>query len=224
MTSSLAVLALLSGLPTLKPLPPPLALFSNELLQDANLASPQNGDAFLSYASEQCPGRAISTMRAMGGALTTLERLQGWFKENPGAEAALFKKGTLGEVMKHTSAGVPGALTPCKPWAAGAPDWQFAPTDPGKLCDAKQPPAASARYFTVKGKASSAVQVRPAADPCQPRVSIALFDPKGKTRLVLHADFGGVMSATVVGDRCKLDFVFDPETGAFKPEWKSCKG
>jgi hypothetical protein len=222
MLPSLVALSLVSGLPALKPLQPPLALFSQEVLVDSTLHSPQNGDAFLVYSGEQCPGRAVSIMQAMGAALTTVERVQAWFKDNPGAEAALFKKDTLAQAMKHASAGVPSAATPCKPWATN--DWQLAPTDPGKLCDSKKPPPATERYFTVKGKASSAVLVRPAADPCKPRVSIALFDPKGKTRLLVHADFGGAMSATVVGDRCRVDFTYDPSVEAFKADWKACKG
>lgn len=222
MVPSLVALSLLAGLPALKPLQPPLALFSAEMLVDAKLASPQNADDFLVYGGEQCPGRGVSIMRAMGGALTTVERVQAWFKENPGAEAALFKKDTLAAAMKHVSAGVPSTSTPCKPWAAN--DWQFAPTDPGKLCESKKPPSVTERYLTVKGRASSAIQVRPAADPCMPRVSIALFDQKGKTRLLVHADFGGVMSATVVGDRCRVDFTYEPSIEAFKADWKACKG
>jgi hypothetical protein len=32
------------------------------------------------------------------------------------------------------------------------------------------------------------------------------------------------MSAVVVGDRCQLELVYDPNLEAFKGEWKSCKG
>lgn len=221
MVSLLAVSAL-AALPALKPLQPPLALFTLEVLQDANSASPQNGDQFIAYGGGACAGRSVSTIRAMGAALTTLERVQTWFKENPGVEAKLFKKDTLAQVMKHASAGAVSRLESCKAWGA-AGEWQLPPTDPGKLCEAKTP-STSRLWFAVKGKGSSAVQALPAGDACQPRVSIALFDPKGKTRLVLQADFGGVMSATVVGDACKVDFTWDPSIEAFKPEWKSCKG
>lgn len=221
MVSLLAVSAL-AALPALKPLQPPLALFTLEVLQDANSASPQNGDQFIAYGGGACAGRSVSTIRAMGAALTTLERVQTWFKENPGVEAKLFKKDTLAQVMKHASAGAVSRLESCKSWGA-AGEWQLPPTDPGKLCEAKTP-STSRLWFAVKGKGSSAVQALPAGDACQPRVSIALFDPKGKTRLVLQADFGGVMSATVVGDACKVDFTWDPSIEAFKPEWKSCKG
>lgn len=219
---SLLAVSLVAALPTLRPLQPPLALFTPEVMQDANTASPQNGDQFIAFGGPACAGKSISTVRAMGAALTTLERVQTWFKENPGVEAKLFKKDTLAQVMKHVSVGTVSRHEPCKPWGA-AGEWQLPTADPGKLCEAKKP-ATSSLWFTVKGKASSAVQALPAADACQPRVSIALFDPKGKTRLVLQADFGGVMSATVVGDACKVDFSWDPSIEAFKPEWKSCKG
>ena len=220
---SLLAVSVLAALPTLRPLQPPLALFTVEVLQDASSASPQNGDEFLRYQSEQCPGRAVSLMRAMGAGLTTLERMQTWLKENPGVEAVLFKKDTLGKVAKHSSTAVPGSAYACAAWS-GEPSWQYPPTPPGKICFSKKPPATNERWLTQKQKAAAAVKVEPATDPCQPRVSIALFDPNGKTRLVLNADFGGVMSASLIGDACRVDFTWDPTIEAFKPEWKSCKG
>jgi|JI10StandDraft_1071094.scaffolds.fasta_scaffold61097_1 hypothetical protein len=220
---SLLAVSVIAALPTLKPLQPPLALFNVEVLQDANATGSQNGDELIAFGDATCAGKSVSSLRAMGAALTTLERVQSWFKENPGVEAKLFKKDTLTQVMKHASAGAIARLEPCTQWGALA-DWQFPSTDPGKLCIWKRIEAGPARWFAVKGKGSSAVRALPATDPCQPRVSIALFDPKGKTRLVLQADFGGVMSATVVGDACRIEFTWDPTIEAFKPEWKSCKG
>lgn len=222
---SLLAVSVIAALPTLKPLQPPLALFTPEVLQDANAGGPQNGDRFIVFGGPTCAGRAVSSVRAMGAALTTLERVQTWFKENPGVEGKLFKKDTLAQVMKHVSAGAVSRHEPCKPWGA-AGEWQLPSSDPGKLCEVKRPLGLDppVLWFTVKGKGASVIQALPAADACQPRVSIALFDPKGKTRLVLNADFGGVMSATVVGDTCKVDFSWDPSIEAFKPEWKSCKG
>ena len=211
----------LSALPALKPLQPPLAIFTVEVLQGGGLAS--NGDRLLSFADAECPMQAVSGLRAMGAALTMLEKAQRWLDENPGAEAKLFKKGTLGEVMKHVSRGGFAQLVPCKV-VAPVETWKWPVSDFGKMCLSKLPESPVEQWMTVKNVQSSALIVRPAATPCQPRVSIALFDPKGKTRALLHADFGGAMSAVVVGDRCQIELTYDPTIEAFKAEWKSCKG
>lgn len=211
----------LSALPALKPLQPPLAIFTVEVLQAGGAA--QDGDTLLRYAGAECPAQAVSGLRAMGAALTMIEKLQRWLDENPGAEAKLFKKGTLGGVMKNVSQGAFTPLVPCKT-VAPVEDWKWPATDFGKLCPSKLPASPVEQFMTVKNVPSAAMIVRPAATACQPRLSIAMFDPKGKTRAVLHADFGGVMSAVVVGDRCQLELTYDPNIEAFKGEWKSCKG
>ncbi len=211
----------LSALPALKPLQPPLAIFTVEVLQAGVTA--RDGDTLLRYAGPQCPTQAVSGLRAMSAALTMIERVQRWLDENPGAEARLFKKGTLGVVMKHVSQGAFTALVPCKT-VAPVEGWKWPASDFGKLCTSELAAPPVEQFMTVKNVPSSAMIVRPAATACQPRLSVAMFDPKGKTRAVLHADFGGVMSAVVVGDRCQLELVYDPNLEAFKGEWKSCKG
>ena len=218
---SVLAATVLSALPALKPLQPPLAIFTVEVLQPASVA--QDGDHLLRYAGAECPTQAVSGLRAMGAALTMLEKVQRWLDENPGAEAKLFKKGTLGVVMKHVSQGAFTPLVPCKA-VAPVDGWKWPASDFGKLCTTKLPESPVEQFMTVKNAPSSALIVRPAAAACQPRLSIAMFDPKGKTRAVLHADFGGVMSAVVVGDRCQLELTYDPTIEAFKAEWKSCKG
>jgi len=218
---SLLAATVLSALPALKPLQPPLAVFTVEVLQAGGVA--RDGDTLLAYAGAECPTQAVSGMRAMGAALTMLEKVQRWLDQNPGAEAKLFKKGTLGEVMKHVSHGAYGQLVPCKT-VAPVETWKWPATDFGKMCPSKLPASPAEQWMTVKNVQSAALIVRSAATPCQPRLSIAMFDPKGKTRAALHADFGGVMSAVVVGDRCQLELTYDPNIEAFKAEWKSCKG
>lgn len=223
MTPFDVAVAVLSGLPTLTPLQPPLAEFSVEVLQDTASTSPQGHDRFLPYGGAACPTKAISTTRALGGALMTLERAQAWLGKNPGVEAKLFKKDTLGDVKKQLTYAVPTTTRGCAPPAL-VDGWRWPAATSGKLCTPKEPSKDEAWFVGAKNQTAAAVLVRPAADPCQPRLSIALFDSKGKNRLVVHADFGGSMSATLVGDACQIELTYAPELEAFKPQWKSCKG
>ncbi|MBE2248771.1 MAG: hypothetical protein IAE78_04410 [Myxococcus sp.] len=213
--------AALTALPALKPLQPPLAVFTVEVLKGDGPA--EGGDRLITYAGPECSTRSVSSLRAMGAALTMLERVQQWLEQNPGAEAKLFKKGTLAAAMKHASQGAFTGLAPCR--APSLVDgWKWPATDLGKLCPAKQPGPSSQVWLAVKSQPSSALSVTAASTPCQPRLSIALFDPKGRARAVLHADFGGVMSAVLLGDRCQVEFTYDPDVEAFQAQWKSCKG
>lgn len=219
---ALVVSASLAGLPALRPLQPPLAVFTPQILQDASVNGAENGDRLLRYGGEACTGRAVSMHRAMGAALTMLERLQPWLAANPGAEAKLFKPGTVGEVMRHVSQGAPANVTAC-PAVSLEDEWRW-PATALKACPSKLPESPVEQWLLVKKQPAAAIVVRPATDPCQPRLSIALFDPKGRHRADLHADFGGAMSAVLLGDRCQVAFSWDPSQEAFKAEWKSCKG
>lgn len=71
---SLLAASLLSGLPTLKPLPPPLAMFSVDVIHDgpANVAT--DSDSLVPYGGGACAARSLSTLRVLGGGLSMLER------------------------------------------------------------------------------------------------------------------------------------------------------
>ena len=56
---SLLAVSLVAALPTLRPLQPPLALFTPEVMQDANTASPQNGDQFIAFGGPACAGKSV---------------------------------------------------------------------------------------------------------------------------------------------------------------------
>ena len=52
-----------------------------------------------------------------------------------------------------------------------------------------------------------------------------LFDNAGIARVRLHADYGGVASVSLLGDKCVgLDFTFEASTQSFVPTWRSMKG
>ncbi|MDX2013772.1 MAG: hypothetical protein SFW67_26490 [Myxococcaceae bacterium] len=221
---SLIAATVLAGLPTLAPFQPPLALFSVEVIQDgpSNIAS--NGDSLIPYGADTCAARSISTMRAMGGGLSMIERTLTWLEGQPGVEAKLFgKRGALGEVMKHVSTAAIAPRTSCV--APKLVDgWRWSLDAAPKLCAVKSDAPTNERWLLVKDVPAAAVVVNRSPDPCQSRVSMALFDAKGKTRVLLHADFAGAMSATLVGPKCRVELTYDPTLEAFKAEWKSCKG
>ena len=74
------------------------------------------------------------------------------------------------------------------------------------------------RLFSYPNIKGDPVETRHAA------LTAYLFDAKGVARVRLHADWGGAMSATLVGERCQLvDYVLDADKQVFTPAWKSCK-
>jgi hypothetical protein len=57
-----------------------------------------------------------------------------------------------------------------------------------------------------------------------PRLSTVLFDARGAPRVRLHADWGGVLSTSLLGEKCQVvDYTFDSGKQVFVPAWKSCK-
>ncbi len=215
--------SLLAGLPPLTPLEPPLALFPAAVVQDTAVDGVGAGDVQLVFGGAQCPTRAISVMRSLSASLTMIERVQQWLDANPGAEGKLFKqKGTLGEVLSFVSAGGRSPQHPCQPQKP-VDGWKLNVDAAPKLCEVAAP--ASEAWFLSGASATSAVRVSSAAaQECQPRVSVALFDAKGKTRVRLHADFSAAMSATLLGDGCRIELSWDVKAQRFKGQWKACKG
>ncbi|MBX5484801.1 MAG: hypothetical protein IRZ16_23505 [Myxococcaceae bacterium] len=57
-----------------------------------------------------------------------------------------------------------------------------------------------------------------AKKPCLPRLSVALFDRAGVTRLRYHADYNGAVEIELPGDRCtRVLFTFDARRQVFVP-------
>ena len=165
-------------------------------------------------------------MRFMGGAGRALEQLQQSLDRAPGSEKKLFgRKSVLGEVMKQLSTSRFEQKLSC-PAAPLADGFKLELTStPKKWCDAKAD-ATDGEFWFFSGKSAAAVisVQKGATDVCKPRLSTVLFDAKGVARVRLHADWGGAMSATLVGERCQLvDYVLDPDKQVFTPAWKSCK-
>jgi hypothetical protein len=209
---------LTAALPVLKPLDPPLVVYSSELISDDSQA--RDGDSLMVFGGQACPGRAASAMRALGGALSLLERLQRWFSDNPDAERRLFgRKGVLAELLTTTSESSVVASRSCTPPKL-AEGWKWAFGMAPKLCPAASP--SNQTWFVRSQKVAAAVVVTAAADVCSPRLSTALFDPKGRVRVLLNVDFSSVPSVTLMGASCKLELVFDSESKRFIGQWKSC--
>jgi hypothetical protein len=175
----------------------------------------------------QCAPQIVYLMRYLGGVTRVVEQAQQWLDKTPGLERRLFaRRGVLGDVLRHLAGSQREDKKACTPVPLGSGYQLELARAPRRLC------AAGARgdglgesWFVTAGAPAAVVSVqRGGVDPCLPRLSAVLFDPKGVARVVVHADWGGAVSATLLGDRCqRVDFALDPARQAFAPEMKSCK-
>lgn len=175
---------------------------------------------------EGCEPKGVYLMRLMGGAGRVLEQLQQSLDRAPGAEKKLFgRKAVLTEVMKQlsTSKFEPKVGCAAPELAEGFKLELNGP--PKKWCDAKSDASEGEFWSLSNGKPAAVIFVtKGGTDACKPRVSMVLFDAKGAGRVRVHADWGGAVSTTMVGERCQLvDYTLDAERQVFLPVWKSCK-
>lgn len=173
-----------------------------------------------------CEPKGVYLMRMLGGAGRVLEQLQQSLDRAPGAEKKLFgRKAVLSEVMKQlatskfelkVSCTAPELVDGFKLEVAGQPK---------KWCDAKPDATEGEFWFLSGGKPAAVISLtKGGTDVCKPRVSTVLFDAKGAGRVRVHADWGGAVCATMVGERCQVvDYTLDAERQVFLPVWKSCK-
>ncbi len=168
------------------------------------------------------------------GALGAMGQVNAWFKENPAVMKRLFGKGDLFvKTLDGARSGTfhDGGLCPKeKPQADG---WRLASgAAPKALCKTEQGPRSEGGLWLfvrpgTKGALTQkdfrgAVLLSPsdpaAAKPCLPRLSAAVFDAAGKTRLRYHADWNGAAEVEVLGNGCqRLRFTFDEANRHFAP-------
>lgn len=175
---------------------------------------------------EGCEAKGVYLMRMMGGTARAVEQLQQSLDRGPGAEKKLFaRKDVLTEVMRQLGTSKLEPKAACKPSTLSDGYRLELAGAPKKFCDAKADAQEGEFWFFSAGKPAGVISVQKGgADACKPRLSTVLFDAKGVARLRLHADWGGGMSATLVGDKCQvLEYTLDAGKQAFVPTWKSCK-
>lgn len=176
---------------------------------------------------ELCEAKGVYLMRMLSGASRALEQAQFSLDRTPGSEKALFaaKKGVLAEVMKQLSSSKFEAKVPCAPSTLTDGYKLDLNAAPKKWCDATPDTTEGEFWFFTKGKPAAVVSVQKGgADVCKPRLSTVLFDTKGVGRMRLHADWGGSIEASLVGEKCQgLEYTLNAEKQAFVPTWKSCK-
>lgn len=214
------------------PPPPPLGEISAPFGHIGNVvdALPKGGvsdsDKVIAPRWEGCEPKGIYLMRFLGGASRALEQLQQSLDRSPGSEKKLFgRKAVLTEVMKLLSSSRFEQKLSCAP-AELADGYRLELTvPPKKWCDAKADASEGEFWFFSKTRPAAVISAQKGGtDVCKPRLSTVLFDGKGVARVRMHADWGGAVSATLVGDRCQLvDYTLDTDKQVFLPVWKSCK-
>lgn len=223
---------LASWLLTAPPPPSPLGEIPAPLGHIGNVVDelPQGGvldsDKVVTPKWEGCEPKGIYLMRLMGGTGRALEQLQQSLDRAPGSEKKLFaRKAVLAEVMKQLSTSRFEPKVSCTAAALRDGFKLELTAKPKKWCAAKVDASEGEFWFFSGKRASAVISVQKGAtDVCKPRLSTVLFDAKGVARVRLHADWGGAMSATLVGARCRLvDYTLDADKQAFVPTSKSCK-
>ena len=173
--------------------------------------------------------QALYLTRAVSGTLVALQQLQDWMGQTKGLEKKLFAAGKLGEVVKEAAASVAIDQKACTaPALVEGFKLELARTE-AKLCPAEKTWRTGDFWWAKGSKQTAVVSVTAAPleakDRCRPRLSVVLFDKAGIARVRLHADYGGVASLSLLGDKCVgLDFGFDESTQAFVPTWRTTKG
>ena len=216
--------------------PPTLGEISAPLGHIGNVvdAAPKGGvsdtDKVVALKWDGCevPGgeKAVYLMRMLGGAGRVLEQLQQSLDRAPGAEKKLFgRKAVLGEVMKQLSTSKFEPRVSCTAAALVDGFKLEVAGQPRKWCDAKPDATEGEFWFLSGGKPAALISItKGGTEVCKPRISTVLFDAKGAGRVRVHADWGGAMSTTMVGERCQwVEYTLDGERQAFLPVWKSCK-
>ncbi|MHB8879078.1 MAG: hypothetical protein ACYC8T_35710 [Myxococcaceae bacterium] len=182
---------------------------------------------------EGCPReQAVNLSRFVSGVAEAGAQLQAWLegkgpKAPRGVEQKLFKgKKRLLEAVRRAWQSTPVQGLAC-PLPLLADGWKLGVDKAPKPCplDAGTGPQ-PLHLFGLVGKGAApltaVVSVLPSpegrADRCRPRLSAVLFDDGGRARLRYHADYGGGLEVTVVGDSCQeLDLTLDPGTQRFTP-------
>jgi hypothetical protein len=149
--------------------------------------------------------------------------------QTKGLEKKLFAPGKLGEVAQLVASSAAAEQKLCAAPALVDGYKLDLARNADKLCPAQKGWRLGDFWWSKNGKPTAAVSVLPspaeAKDRCRPRLSVVLFDKAGVARVRLHADYGGVASVSLLGDKCVgLDFGFDEGAQAFVPTWRPTKG
>jgi hypothetical protein len=227
----LLALALLAAAPVkpLPMLPAPLGHLGNVVDEPMLNGTPGDQKVLTGKLPGCAKDQGLYLTRAISGTMAAVQQLQDWMNKTPGLEKKLFPAGKLGEVVKWVSGSTSSEQKLCEAPALIDGFKLDLTKASGKLCDADHGFRTGDFWWANGGKPAAAVSVMPAPeaakDACLPRLSMVLFDKAGVARVRLHADYGGVSSITLLGDKCVgLDFNFDLATQVFVPTWRSPKG
>ncbi len=192
---------------------------------DAPAGGAAGNDRPVALKADGCAPQVVYLMRFLGGTMRAVEQLQQWV-DRSGQEKALFKgKQTLADVVRTLTDAKfePKAACQALPVSDGYRLELRYP--PKKLCEASAQRSSGDFWFFSKGRASAVISVvNGAPDACKPRLSAVLFDSYGWARVRFHSDWGGGITANLLGDSCKsVDFAYDATKEAFVPTWKTCK-
>lgn len=210
----------------LPPLPGPLGHIGGVVAPAPGDGAPDPQHGVVFQHAPSCPLQVVAYTRMLAGTVRAAEQMQAWL-EPLKLERQLFgsTKGTLAGVVGRvrTAKYVPRAPRQRPPLVDGAKlHYRKAPT---LLAVALSGPAQEGEAWFVdeRGRPVGVIHLAPGStDVCRPRLSAVLFDVRGFARLRLHADWGGEVSAELVGDGGKeISFAFNRETQGFSAMHRS---
>jgi hypothetical protein len=213
---------------TLPPIPAPLGHIGGVITPLPSQLS--QSDRPVTLAFEGCEVQVVWLMHALGGTIRAVEQLQQWL-DRTGLEKTIYKKKqVLAEVVRQLSEAKFEPRMVCAEPKRGRLELKEGfkldlKEAPKTFCEAPEGRSTGDFWFFNGEHPSAVVNVsKGEPDLCAPRLSVMLFDRKGLGRVRLSADWGGVMSANLLGDSCKsVDFDFSAEKQAFVATLKSCK-
>ncbi len=177
------------------------------------------------FAPESCEPQIIRLAAQVTGAMAAIEQLTAWVKVN-NLEGKLFsRKELLTESIALLTKSSLSANHSCTPLKTRDAFKLMAADAPAKFCAAELERSTGDFWLMADKKPAAVFNVmNGGTNVCRPRISTTLFDSKGKARLLIHLDWGGDTSFTVIGDRCQnLDFTFDTKQQTFTGKRISCK-
>lgn len=187
-------------------------------------------DRPVTLALEGCEPQVVWLMHALGGTIRAVEQLQQWLDRTTLEKSIFKKKQVLAEVVRQLSDAKFEPRMVCALPAKGKLELKDGfkldlKEAPKTFCDAPETRSLGDYWFFNHDRPAAVVSVSKGdPDVCAPRISVMLFDAKGQGRVRLNADWGGVMSANLLGDSCKsVDFDFNAEKQGFVATVRSCK-
>jgi len=199
-----------SGAPVVPGVLAPLGRYGDVVTEPPTRGFPAGEVLVVGKPAGCAQGQAVWLSRAVAGTVRAAEQLLQWLETYPAEAEGTFGPGpraldVLRQAVDRGNSAVASAVAHC---GAVKGPWRL-PVNGGRSARCELPLSLerSGQWdFTSGPGKHPAARVRyapgDAGHPCQPRLSVALFDSAGKVRVLVHADYAGAaLEITLFGKR-----------------------